>query len=110
MMTRVAPLLAVSASALVLATFVLTRGGDTAAESTAARPAAAAPVPRVVAPPPPRGGKAAATQRLPHMTLPVDSPWALPPMLVLQARTGGKASAALRRRVLHLKNLALSPA
>jgi soluble lytic murein transglycosylase-like protein len=31
-------------------------------------------------------------------------------MLLLQARTGGKASAALRRRVLHLKHLALSPA
>ena len=110
MMTRFAPLLSVSASALVLATFVLTRGGDTAAQSTAARPAAAAPVPRVVAPPPARGGKAAATRQLPHVTLPVDSPWALPPMLVLQARTGGKASAALRRRVLHLKHLALSPA
>ena len=74
MLTRVAPLLAVSASALVLATFVLTRGGDTAAKSTAARPAAAAPVPRVVAPPA-RGGKAAATRRVPHVTLPIDSPW-----------------------------------
>ena len=47
---------------------------------------------------------------MPHVTLPVDSPWALPPMLVLHARTGGKASPALRRRVLHLKHIALSPA
>ena len=44
------------------------------------------------------------------MTLPVDSPWALPPVLVLQSRTGGRASPALRRWVLHLKRLALSPA
>ena len=49
-------------------------------------------------------------RHVPHVTLPVDSPWALPPMLVLQSRTGGRASAALRRRVLHLKHLALSPA
>jgi soluble lytic murein transglycosylase-like protein len=110
MMTRVVPLLAVTASVLVLAMFVLTRGGGTAAKSAAAPPAVAAPVPHLVAPPPARGGKAPATRRVPHVTLPVDSPWALPPMLVLQARTGGKASAALRRRVLHLKHLALSPA
>ena len=110
MMTRVAPLLAVSATALVLATVMVTRGSETAAESATSRPAAAAPLPPVVAPPPARGAKAVATRPLPHVTLPVDSPWALPPMLVLQARTGGKASAALRRRVLHLKNLALSPA
>jgi len=49
-------------------------------------------------------------RHVPHITLPVDSPWALPPMLVLQSRTGGRASAALRRRVLHLRHLALSPA
>jgi soluble lytic murein transglycosylase-like protein len=110
MMTRVVPLLAVTASVLVLAMFVLTRGGRTAAKSAAAPPAVAAPVPHLVAAPPARGGKAAARRPVPHVTLPVDSPWALPPMLVLQARTGGKASAALRRRVLHLKNLALSPA
>ena len=47
---------------------------------------------------------------MPPVTLPVDSPWALPPMIVLQSRTGGRASPALRRRVLHLRHLALSPA
>src|SRR4029079_11126727 len=57
-----------------------------------------------------RGAKETVVHHVPHWALPVDSPWALPPMLVLQARTGGKASAALRRRVLHLKHIALSPA
>ena len=57
-----------------------------------------------------RAAEGEASCALPHVTLPVDSPWALPPMLVLQSRTGGHASAALRRRVLHLSHLALSPA
>ena len=46
----------------------------------------------------------------PPVTLPVDSPWALPPVLVLHSRAGGRATPALRRWVLHLKRLALSPA
>ena len=60
--------------------------------------------------PAPRGAQARPLRVVPHVTLPVDSPWALPPVLVLQSRTGGHASAALRRRVLHLDRLALSPA
>jgi soluble lytic murein transglycosylase-like protein len=111
MMTRVVPLVAVSVAALAVGSTMLMHGGHIAAESAAARPAVAAPVPHIAPPPPPaRGAQATATRPVPHVTLPVDSPWALPPMLVLQARSGGKASAALRRRVLHLKSLALSPA
>ena len=72
--------------------------------AVATPPPAAQPAPD----PPARGGKARTI--LPQVTLPVDSPWALPPMLVLQSRTGGRSTAALRRRVLHLKHLALSPA
>jgi soluble lytic murein transglycosylase-like protein len=111
MVTRVVPLLAVSAAALAVGAVVLMHGGATAADSGAAHPAAAAPPVAHRAPPPPaRGAQARATRPLPRVTLPVDSPWALPPMLVLQSRTGGKASKALQRRVLHLQNLALSPA
>ena len=113
MMTRVVPLLGVSAAALVLGAMMVTRGADTAAESSKVAPAVAAPGIAQVAPskaPPARGAKATTVRHVPRVTLPVDSPWALPPMLLLQARTGGKASAALRRRVLHLKHLALSPA
>ncbi|HET6171593.1 MAG TPA: lytic transglycosylase domain-containing protein [Gaiellales bacterium] len=109
MTTRVAPLLALSAAALTVATVMLMHGGDTALESAGARQVAA-PVARIAPPPPARGARAAVVRQIPHVTLPVDSPWALPPMLLLQSRTGGKASAALRRRVLHLKSLALSPA
>jgi soluble lytic murein transglycosylase-like protein len=109
-MTRTIPLLATSAIALVLGVVVLTRGGGTTAESATPRTAGANPAAHVASPPPARGARARATRPVPHVTLPVDSPWALPPMLLLQARTGGKASAALRRRVLHLKKLALSPA
>ena len=100
MMTRVAPLLGVSAAALVLATVMLARGSDTSADSAKASPAVAAPrVTHLARPtvPAARGAKATVVRHVPHVTLPVDSPWALPPMLVLQARTGGKASAALRR-------------
>src|SRR5258708_20168 len=113
MMTRVAPLLGVSAAALVLATVMLARGSDTSANSARASPGVAA---RGVTPragpavPEARGAKAAVGRHVPRVTLPVDSRGALPPMLVLQARTGCKASAALRRRVLHLRHIALSPA
>jgi soluble lytic murein transglycosylase-like protein len=110
MVTRVAPLLAVTAVVAVLASSMLMRGGEAGTRPGTARPAAAAPNPRAVSLPPARGGRARITRHVPHVTLPVDSPWALPPMLLLQARAGGKASAALRRRVLHLGNLALSPA
>ena len=113
MMTRAAPLLGVSAAALVLASVMLARGSATSGEAAKAAPAPATPrITHVARPtaPPARGARAAIVHHVPHVTLPVDSPWALPPMLVLQARTGGKASAALRRRVLHLKHIALSPA
>jgi soluble lytic murein transglycosylase-like protein len=93
MMTRVVPLLGMSAGALAVATVMLMHGTGTAAESATALPAVAAPVPHAAPRPPARGAKAVATRPVPHVTLP-----------------GGKASAALRRRVLHLKNLALSPA
>jgi soluble lytic murein transglycosylase-like protein len=113
MITRVVPLLGVSVAALVLAAMLVTRGAHTSVEPTKAAPALAAPGVQHVAlatSPPARGARAAVVHHVPHVTLPVDSPWALPPMLLLQARTGGKASAALRRRVLHLRHLALSPA
>ncbi|MDX6537909.1 MAG: hypothetical protein QOD37_2250 [Gaiellales bacterium] len=110
MVTRVVPLLAVSAAVLALGSLMLLRGSPRAADSLAARPAAATPAPHAVPPPPARGGHARVTKHIPHVTLPVDSPWALPPMLLLQARAGGKASTALKRRVLHLRSLALSPA
>jgi soluble lytic murein transglycosylase-like protein len=108
MTTRHASLLAVSAAALVLAMVMQMRSGEVAAKDAAAAPAR--PAVPVEALPPARGAKARATRVLPQVTLPVDSPWALPPVLVLQSRTGGHASAALRRRVLNLKHLALSPA
>src|SRR3954451_7071857 len=113
MMTRVAPLLGVSAVALVLATVLLARGSDTSSDSAKASSAVAAPrVTHLARPavPEARGARATVVRHVPHVPPPVASPGALPPMLVLQARTGGKASAALRRRVLHLRHIALSPA
>jgi soluble lytic murein transglycosylase-like protein len=107
MVARVAMLLAVSVAALVAGSAMLLRGGATTPESPTPRSAPAAAV-RVVAHPAARGARARIV--VPHVTLPVDSPWALPPMMMLQSRTGGKASLALRRRVLHLRHLALSPA
>jgi soluble lytic murein transglycosylase-like protein len=110
MTTRVVSLLAMSIVALAVALVLMMRGGAPAAKpqmpALATPPAAAEPAPA----PPARGGKAHAVRVVPHVTLPVDSPWALPPMLVLQSRSGGRATAALRRRVLNLKHLALSPA
>jgi soluble lytic murein transglycosylase-like protein len=79
-----------------------------AAEASAAMPVSAGS-PARVAPPRPRGSAALAVRVAPPVTLPVDSPWALPPVLVLHSRTGGRASPALRRWVLHLNRLALSP-
>jgi soluble lytic murein transglycosylase-like protein len=110
MTTRVASLLAVSVAALALALVLTMRGGAPAARPQ--MPAAASPPPAAKAAPlpPARGARARVVGRVPHVTLPIDSPWALPPLLVLQSRTGGHSTAALRRRVLHLKHLALSPA
>ncbi len=109
MTTRVISLVAMSVVALAVALVMLMHGGAPAAKGPQL-PAAATPPPAAqpALAPPARGGKAHTI--LPHVTLPVDSPWALPPMLVLQSRTGGRATAALRRRVLHLKHLALAPA
>jgi soluble lytic murein transglycosylase-like protein len=113
MMTRVAPLLAVSAVALVVASVMVVQRTTTSSEPVSPRHGVAAHrlAPVAARPTPPaRGAKARAVHQVPHVTLPVDSPWALPPMLMLQSRTGGKASAALRRRVLRLRHLALAPA
>ena len=109
MTARVISLLATSVVALAVALVLLMHGGAPAAKgpqlpAVVSKPPAARSAP----PPPARGGRARTI--LPHVTLPIDSPWALPPMLVLQSRTGGRSTAALRRRVLHLKHLALSPA
>ena len=116
MTTRLVPLLAVSALALAagIALHLSTAGLAAQAQppakaSPAARTGAPAPA-RVDPQPPPRGAGARLVPAKPQVTLPSDSPWALPPVLVLQSRTGGKASPALRRWVLHLKRLALSPA
>ena len=109
MTTRVVPLLAVSAAVLALGSLMLLRGGPPrgSPQPAGSRDAGSARRPAATAA---RGGHARVTKHIPHVTLPVDSPWALPPMLVLQARTGGRPTAALRRRVLHLRHLALSPA
>jgi soluble lytic murein transglycosylase-like protein len=111
--TRIAPLAAVVAAAVVGALALGARGGGGPAAmapvSLTAAPVAARPAARPAPLPPARGAKARIVRVAPAVTLPVDSPWALPPMMVMQARTGGHASAALRRRVLHLSQLALSP-
>jgi len=106
---RVVPLLAVSGIALMLVPVLrLHGGGHTAKAAGTLPPLAVQQAAQTAALPPARG--AGARTVAPAVTLPVDSPWALPPMLVLQSRTGGRASAALRRRVLGLTHLALSPA
>jgi soluble lytic murein transglycosylase-like protein len=113
MTIRIASLLAVTVAALAVAVvLMMARAGAPAAKPQMPAVVHAHPSTKVApAPAPPaRGAKAHVVRRRPNVTLPVDSPWALPPMLVLQSRTGGHASAALRRRVLHLRHLALSPA
>src|SRR4051794_986027 len=118
MVIRLAALLGASVTALAVAAALLAHGGGASAEPAAAAPLTAAqgfpsiPAARLPTPPlpPARGARAVATRPVPHITLPVDSPWALPPMLVLQSRAGGRASTALKRRILHLRHLALSPA
>ena len=117
MRPRLLRLLSVSVVAIVIA-FALHLGlGEFATHSAGADVAGAGPERAgVKAPTPParppaaRGARAHATRVVPRVTLPVDSPWALPPVLVLRSRTGGRANAALRRWVLHLDRLALSPA
>ncbi len=116
MTTRLVRLLAVSVVALVLAVALHVNVAGLSAK--AGQPAQAGgdtrangPAPARISPqPPPRGSGARIVEARPQVTLPSDSPWALPPMLVLQARTGGEASPALRRWVLNLERLALSPA
>ena len=111
MSSRLVQLLAVSAAALVLA-LTLHLGGEVIDGGSSASAAAASTGAHRLARPAPasRGAAARLVRVVPQVTLPTDSPWALPPMLVLQARTGGRASAALRRWVLHLDRIALSPA
>jgi soluble lytic murein transglycosylase-like protein len=114
MTPRLVPLVAASAAALAAAIALHASAGDLTAEAgqpEKARAAAGAIAPARVSPqPPPRGAAAPLVRAARHVTLPIDSPWALPPMLVLQSRTAGTASPALRRWVLNLKRLALSPA
>ena len=110
MPSRLAPLLAVSAMALTLAA-VLHVGDDGLAAQGGVASASAGTLERgAAAPPPARGAGAGTVQAAPGVTLPVDSPWALPPVLVLRSRTGGHATPELRRRVLGLERIALSPA
>ena len=106
MTTRVVSLLAVTVVAIAAALVLMMRGGAPA--ELPQQPVLAAP--HHIKAPPARGARARTVKVVPHVTLPVDSPWALPPMLVLQSRTGGRSTAGLRRWVLHLKHLALSPA
>ena len=110
MTTRLVPLLAVSVAALLAALTLQMRGPETATSSPHAAAAVTPPVADVAPPPAARGAEARVTRVVPQVTLPIDSPWALPPVLVLQSRTGGHANAALRRWVLQLDRLALSPA
>src|ERR1700712_298817 len=112
--TRIAPLVLVGAAVVIGAVALGARGGGAPAAKapppaalTTARPAHRT-TPAAVATA--RGAHARTVHVVPAVTLPVDSPWALPPVMVIQSRTGGHASAALKRRVLHLGHLALSPA
>ena len=95
----------------LLLALALALGG--AACGSAARPAAAPPTPAVRTTPkasaaaPPRPRLLAAGRHA--VSLPVSSPWALPPMIVLHARATGMRLAPLRRRALHAPRLALSP-
>jgi Transglycosylase SLT domain len=107
MTSRIAPLLGLTAVALGLAMVLHLRDSDATARAVHAKVVHPARHTAAV-PPEPRGAQARIV--LPQVTLPVDSPWALPPMLELQARSGGHAGARLRRQVLHLKRIALSPA
>jgi soluble lytic murein transglycosylase-like protein len=115
MPSRFVSLTAMSAVALTaaLVLHLSAAGLETGTARSAAKASSAVPVgtgaPARVEPPRPRGSAALAVRVAPPVTLPVDSPWALPPVLVLHSRTGGRASPALRRWVLHLKRLALSP-
>jgi soluble lytic murein transglycosylase-like protein len=110
MRSRVVNLVAVSVAALVLAFVVHLGLLGIAAEPAQNASAEVVPAVRVPPKPPARGAQASAARVVKPVTLPVDSPWALPPMLVLQARSGGTANAALRRWVLRMDRLALSPA
>jgi soluble lytic murein transglycosylase-like protein len=84
---------------------------------SAARPAAAPPSTAAAHDPPaarkapvapsPRPRLLAARRHV--VSLPVSSPWALPPMIVLHARASGMRPAPLRRRALRAPRLALSP-
>src|SRR3954447_5575423 len=112
MASRLVCVMAVSATALTaaLALHLSAAGLETGtARSSAQAPAKGDARPRAGTPRP-RGAAALAVRVAPPVTLPVDSPWALPPVLVLHARAGGRATPALRRWVLHLRRLALSPA
>src|SRR3954454_22735370 len=111
MASRLVCVIAVSATALTaaLALHLSAAGLETGtARSSAQAPAKGDARPRAGTPRP-RSAAALAVRVAPPVTLPVDSPWALPPVLVLHARAGGRATPALRRWVLHLRRLALSP-
>ena len=112
MPTRLVNLIAVSFAAVVLALVMHVGLLEIAAEPAQQASAQVGIATRTPEPsaPPARGARSLALRVAAPVTLPVDSPWALPPMLVLQSRTGGRASPALRRWVLHLDRLALSPA
>src|SRR5215210_4700935 len=109
MTTRLVLFVAVSVAALAAALTLQMRGAVSATSSPHAALPVAAAVAEVAPPPVARGAQARAIRVAPQPTLPVDSPWALPPVLVLQSRTGGHANGALRRWVLRLDRLALSP-
>jgi hypothetical protein len=112
-MNRIAPLALIGAAIAAGALALGAHGGSTPA-AKAPTPAAVTTARRTVRPAvrsaPARGARAHVVKVVHTVTLPVDSPWALPPVMVMRARTGGHASTALRRRVLHLGHLALSPA
>jgi hypothetical protein len=116
MPSRFVSLVAMSAVSLTAALALhLSAGGfETGTAPSSAQARSTAPAKGAVLPhtetPRPRGAAALAVRVAPPVTLPVDSPWALPPVLVLHSRAGGRATPALRRWVLHLKRLALSPA
>ena len=98
MSPRLLRLLSVSVAAIALA-FALhlgvgefathSAGPDVAsAEGDANAHAIVKAPPAPAKPPAPRGAQARPTRVVPHVTLPVDSPWALPPVLVLRLARG----------------------
>jgi hypothetical protein len=82
------------------------RGGEATVDVAARVPPS---VPRVATVASAAGGRVAVAFR-PKVALPVSSPWALPPLILVHARAGGGDRARLGRQLLRDHALALAPA